>query len=247
MIEYPHYFEGQTTVEGDPLFARLPHMLVMDAEPLLPRGSSVLDVGACDGTSGTYLALAGHKVHSIELNPDYIENGRRIISALGGLALANTMVQGDMRNLNFEAEFDAVIATGSLQLVTMPEARQVIRKLRAATKPGGLNIINAFIATPDQQALIPNRALFEPEELYRLYQDAGWIIDHPPKTKLFQLTTSVDEGILHYWNTSTEQLIARKPDSAREVARRALVAEAQLYRHADPGLYDDLMEQAAAL
>jgi SAM-dependent methyltransferase len=264
MISFPHSFEGQTTVEGAPLVADRPDGVVLDAEPLLARGSYVLDVGSGRGTNGTYLAFQGHKVHSLELNSDYLENGRRIIGALGGLATANTMVQGDMRDLNFREEFDAVIATRTLQLIAKPEAYQVIHKMREATKPGGLNIINAFVAEPDQQAEMPNFALFEHSELKTLYKAAGWgvISFKSPNERVKLDYTGAVPGC-----GSKAQLIARKPvatetvqqaliaqaklsallPNSNEARKRELIALAQNYYRSDPEHYDDLMEEAAAL
>lgn len=245
MIEYPHYFDGQTGVDGERLVARRPDMVVMDAEPLLARGSRVLDVGAGYGANGTHLALHGHIVHSVELNPDDLETGHRIIRALGGLAASNTMVLGDMRDLSFFEEFDAVITTRTLQLVTKPEAHQVIHKLREATKPGGLNIINAYVAKPDEQAHMPNFAFFQPAELPRLYRQAGWAIkDDESYYKMEDLAYAPSGKPVNF---SQERLIARKPTAARAEARRLLISRAQIYRRSDPEHYDDLMEQASAL
>ena len=243
MISLPHSFEGQTNVASDPLVAFNPDRVVLDAEPLLARGSYVLDVGSGQGTNGTYLAFQGHKAHSLELNSDYLENGRRIIRALGGLATANTIEQGDMRDINYREEFDAVIATRTLQLIAKPEAYQVIHKMREATKPGGLNIINAYVAESDQQAEMPNFALFEPTELKRLYKAAGWgIISFDSPSERVELDyTGAEPGC-----SSKAQLIARKP-SATEAVRQALIAQAQHYYRSDPEHYDDLMEEAAAL
>ncbi len=242
MIEYPHYFEGQTTAEGAPLYAMFPDVVVREAEPMLATGSTVLDVGAGSGTNGTYLALQGHKVHSVELNPDHLEHAQRIIRAFGGLATANTMVQGDMRNLNFREEFDAVIATRTLQLITKSEAYQVVRTLRQATKPGGLNILNTYIAKPDQQAEMPDFALFEPFEMETLYKAAGWEVISEDPNEIRELT--YDSG--KPGCSSKALLIARKPNVTEQI-RRSLIDQAEACRRSDPERYCDLMDEAAAL
>lgn len=181
----PVSFEGQTTLDGQPLTLWGPDRLIEMAEPMLPRAAQIVDLGAGRGTNSIYLAMQGHHVHAIENNPEYIDDGRRIVRGIGQTALSDIFVEADMRSLDLKATFgaiDGVVATRSLQEVTKPESYQLVRKIQDSTRDGGLNILRAYIATPVQQSRMPHRALFEPAELEDNYQQAGWdivISSHP--------------------------------------------------------------------
>lgn len=239
-MQYPQLLEGIEAVEGGPLSLWAPDKIVEEAEVLLRRGSKVLDVGAGRGTNGTYLAMQGHEVLSLEINPDYIENGRRIIKAIGSMALSNTFIEADMVNLDIIPEiqqFDAVIATRSLQLVEKTESYKVVRKIQEITNPGGLNIIRAYIATKQQQAVMSHRAFFEPEELQNIYENAGWSA----------IKYEYDLKPLHYSAGKPEcqsaaGLITKKP-SVLDEQKRLLLRQAEYYRNSDVEYYNLLMEQ----
>jgi len=175
-IDYPVPV-GVLSTEGRPLSLWEPTPVVVAAERLLPRNSRIVDLGAGRGSNGIYLAMQGHEVYSVETDRQAIENGRRIGRSLGAAAMSHMFVPADMRGLDLEAEFgplDAVLAVRSLQQVSKGEAEEVVGAMQAATRLGGLNAALAYVARPDQQQLMPHRALFEPNRLGTLYEAAGW-------------------------------------------------------------------------
>lgn len=244
-MNYPLSFEGVKTVAGDPLMLWTPDKLVENAEQLLAPNSRILDVGSGNGFNGTYLAMHGHQVLSLEINPEYIENGRRIIKALGSVASSHTFVEGNMLRLEELAGmglFDAVIATDSLQSVQKNESYQVVKQIQAITKPAGLNIIVAYIATPPQQQIMSHLAFFEPLELKSLYASSRWAeihYDHDLKP----LTTRFAGK---YFCESTATLIAKKPTDIENI-RHDLLRKAEYYRQSDSEMFNLLIEQAESL
>lgn len=240
-MEYPYRLEGVKSVEGDPLSLWAPDTVVREAELLLPRGSKVLDVGAGYGHNGTYLAMQGHEVISLEVDTNAIENGSRILRALGSVAVSNTFIKADMSDLDSLPEIqqvDAVIATRSLQQVEKKKAYDVVKKIQRITKPSGLNIIRGYIATKEQQALIPHLALFEAQELQSIYSNENWA----EIKYMYDLKPLSDYGGKPGCQ-STAELIAKKP-SARELQKAQLIKQANYFRTSDAEQYNFLMDQA---
>lgn len=244
-MNYPLSFEGVKTVDGDPLMLWTPDKLVENAEQLLAPNSRILDVGSSNGFNGTYLAMHGHQVLSLEINPEYIENGRRIIKALGSVASSHTFVEGNMLKLEELAGmglFDAVIATDSLQSVQKNELYQVVKQIQAITKPAGLNIIIAYIATPPQQQIMSHLAFFEPLELKSLYASSGWAEIHYD----YDLKPLITRFEGKYFCKSTATLIAKKPTDIENI-RHDLLRKAEYYRQSDSEMSNLLTEQAESL
>lgn len=210
-MEYPFIIPGERSVDGHELMLLAPPNVVVRAEPLLPRESSVLDVGAYNGRTGFYLATKGHNVQSVEIEKDYILEGRRIGRELGSIALKNTFIQTDIADMDYDGCYDAVVATCSLQMVARAALHRTLSNVQNAAKPRGLNAIKAYVATPRQQALVPNRSFFEPNELFRIYKESGWnVINQEQK---LQPLRRQENGNIFY--TSYSELIARKPEPRR--------------------------------
>lgn len=243
MTNFPVRIHSEVGVHGEALSLFAPDSLIKEAEPLLGRNSSVLDVGAGSGTNGIYLAMHGHTVHSLEINPDYIENGQRIMRGIGSIAISNKFITGDMRNVrglvNEIGKVDALVATRSLQELRKDEAYQMVNDLQNATKPGGFHIIRAYIATPEQQRAMPHRALFEPDELQDIYTAAGWEMAKDYTYTLRPLGTIEGRPACQ----STAELVAVKPQTD-STSKQMLISRAEYYRRSDPELFDYYMQQA---
>ena len=243
MTNYPVRIHSETGVHGEALSLFAPDPLIEATEPLLGRNSSVLDVGAGYGTNGIYLAMQGHVVHALEINPEYIENGRRIMRGIGGIAISNRFVNEDMRNIREVVgkigKVDAVVATRSLQELRKDEAYRMVNDVQDVTKPGGLNIVRAYIATPEQQRVVPHLALFEPDELQDIYTAAGWEMAMDYTYTLRPLGTIAGRPACQ----STAELVAVKPQTD-DASRQRLISQAEYYRRSDPELFDYYMQQA---
>jgi SAM-dependent methyltransferase len=116
---------------------------VEDTLGLVP-GSSVLDLCCGTGRHAVLLAKRGFEVTAQDLSESYLERASRAAEAAGvGLSVAHS----DMRNIPFEATFDAVINmfTAFGYLESEEEDSKVLREIAKALKPGGrflLDLIN---------------------------------------------------------------------------------------------------------
>lgn len=104
----------------------------------LSKGSSVLDL--CCGTGRHSLALArrGARVVGLDLTASYIAKAKR-----RGRGANPRFMLGDMSQLHFEAEFDAVINLWtSFGYGTLGEDRRTLKGIARALKPGGRFLID---------------------------------------------------------------------------------------------------------
>lgn len=209
-MEYPFVVKGEQSVDGHEVILLPPPPIVVKAEPLLPAGASVLDVGAHSGRTGFYLSERGHNVTSLELEETYIQEGQKIARALGKAALRNTFVQGDMTSADLGSSYDAVISTYSLYMVGQAALHNTLGKIQTAAKERGLNVIASYVATPGEKKLAPRRGFFEPNELYRIYKDIGWEVIDEEKDKQHMPMHRSAKGEATFQAYSA--LIARKPE-----------------------------------
>jgi SAM-dependent methyltransferase len=116
----------------------------------LDEGARVLDVPAGDGRIALELGAAGFEVVGVDLIDAFVEAGRRDAEKR---RIENvTLEVGDMRDLSYEAEFDAAICFwGSFGYFddagNLAQAATVARAL----KPGGRYLID----TPSLETLYP--------------------------------------------------------------------------------------------
>ncbi|MEX1995491.1 MAG: class I SAM-dependent methyltransferase [Candidatus Saccharimonadales bacterium] len=217
----------------------------MEAEALLPPGADVVDLGAFHGTAGHYLAARGHHVDSVEKNQAYIEDGHKIARTLGAVALGNRFIHGDMRTWEPQQAYDGALAIRSLQLVLKDESVEVIKKMKRIVTPGGLNVIKAYIASPEQQRVKSDRGLFDEEELQEIYSRSGWEIIRYKTTGIRPLSPWTDtEGNNGTSVSSSAELIAREVQRAGH--RQTLLNQVDYYMRADPEYAELLREQAEA-
>jgi hypothetical protein len=212
MLQYPLRIEGYTAADGYPLELFPPCGLVKTAAELLEPRSTVLDVGAYTGTNGFYLADRGHKVHSLEIHPLYIEDGLRIARGIGDTALGNTFIPIDIRRFIAAHDYDAAISTHTLQMLEKEETYSALDLLRSLTRSRGLNVIRAYIGTREQQAEVPGLALFEPGELEDIYARNDWeVVTYREDLKPLRPGDSSGNGRPQPRVDSAAELIALKP------------------------------------
>jgi ubiquinone/menaquinone biosynthesis C-methylase UbiE len=104
----------------------------------------VLDAGCGPGRHSLALARRGFEVVGVDLSPDFIELARESVSAETSSA---TFVVGDLRDLDDDDEFDAVICLcqGGFGLLGGSDDEAVIERFARATKrDGGRVAISAF-------------------------------------------------------------------------------------------------------
>jgi SAM-dependent methyltransferase len=102
----------------------------------LPEGSSILDLCCGHGRHAIPLALRGYRVTGLDLSPVFLDRARADAGARGADV---RWVEADMREIPFEAEFDAAINmfTAFGYLESDEEDAQVVEAVHRALKPGG--------------------------------------------------------------------------------------------------------------
>jgi SAM-dependent methyltransferase len=109
----------------------------------LPLGSSILDLCCGHGRHAIPLAQRGYKVAGQDLSEVFLREAEK--EALGK-GVHVDWLHGDMRNIPFENEFDAVINifTAFGYLENQDEDQQVLKQVYKALKPGGLFLLETL-------------------------------------------------------------------------------------------------------
>jgi SAM-dependent methyltransferase len=122
-----------------------------DALELQP-GARVLDAGCGPGRHALALARRGCEVTGIDISEDFVELAT---CAAREQQLPATFVRGDVRDLAYDGEFDAVISLcqGGFGLLggpgvedPLPHDTDVLRRFARALTPGGCLALTAFSA-----------------------------------------------------------------------------------------------------
>lgn len=139
------------------------------------KSGTVLELGAGQGRNSLWLARQGLVVDALELS----ETGANDIRQNSEKEhLPVSVRSADVRE-GFEGEYDAVVSTYMTHHLTRDEMLKVIERMKAHTKPGGYNVLEAFTKDGDFFREKPATDKFYPElgELRSLYRD--WeIVDY---------------------------------------------------------------------
>lgn len=120
----------------------------------LEPGDRVLDLASGSGDHARLLAARGINVVGVEIAPSLVEHARRQ-AAEQGLAGAEFRV-GDMRAIDYEDEFDAVVVlSGSFGFFDDATNEDVLRRIVRALKPDGRVFIDVF--DPTEMVVRPAR------------------------------------------------------------------------------------------
>jgi SAM-dependent methyltransferase len=124
----------------------------------LPRGSTILDVGCGLGLHAIELTRRGYLVVGLDLSLPMLSRAGDEAQDEG---LRINFLHGDMRQMTFEGQFDAVLCWGTTFGYFDDEGnKEVVARLLEALKPGGLlllDIVNRDHVIADQ----PNLVWFE--------------------------------------------------------------------------------------
>jgi SAM-dependent methyltransferase len=106
----------------------------------LPQGSSILDLCCGHGRHAIPLAQRGYKVTGQDLSEVFLHEAEKEAQARG---VHVHWLHGDMRNIPFEKEFDAVINifTAFGYLEDQAEDQRVLQQVHKSLKPGGLFLL----------------------------------------------------------------------------------------------------------
>jgi SAM-dependent methyltransferase len=172
-------FEGDEYYYGDDA-GPVARRAVRYARPLFPAGAHALDAGCGEGQDLAYLADEGYIATGIEFTPA----GARKTQQL--LALRNLMghvIQGDLRTLEIERQYNLVIAVNAVQFLGA-DAPRALEKLMAAVVPGGVIGLSLFacdngetiegtIYRTSLETLMEKFADWQPYETAKLWQWGG--------------------------------------------------------------------------
>lgn len=122
-----------------------PSVEVFEVEQVLPKNSTVLDIGCGDGRNSVFLALRGHKVTALELSSSAVNKLRSIANQF---SLDITVVEGRIEDFEPNQRYDFVLAHSSLHFVEKKVWVPLVNKLRDLTHAGGYHNITSFIGTP---------------------------------------------------------------------------------------------------
>lgn len=166
----PVYALGRTAaersrlMEQDRIYGPLTSQLLVQAG--IGPGMRVLDLGCGVGDVSIRLAdLVGPSgaVVGVDADPLALETARQ---RAGDAGIANvSFVQGDLRELAFDAPFDA--AAGRLILLYLGDPAAALRRVGGYLRPGGLMAFQEFVA----------RATYTQPSLPLVERSVGWILD----------------------------------------------------------------------
>lgn len=139
------YFKLSYNQVGKPLFIKK-EVIFIKKVLNLPKGSKILDLCCGHGRLLLPLAKAGYQMTGLELNKKFLailaKNAKKENLKVG-------IINGDMRNIPFKSEFDAIINMFSSfgYLETDNEDFKVLKSISNALKPGGKLLID--LLNPD--------------------------------------------------------------------------------------------------
>ena len=131
--DYYRLYRGQRSVGPD----RTDQQVAFLEQALaLPQEAAILDLACGWGRHAIPLAQRGYRITGQDLSQFHLDLARKAAAA-GGVSLS--LIHGDMREIPFEAEFDAVINIFSAfgYLENDAEDAKVLTQVGKALKPGG--------------------------------------------------------------------------------------------------------------
>jgi SAM-dependent methyltransferase len=133
----------------------------------LPMGSSILDLCCGHGRHAIPLAQHGYKVTGQDLSEVFLREAEKEALAKG---VHVDWLHGDMRNIPFENEFDAVINifTAFGYLEDQGEDQKVLWQVCKALKQGGLFLIETLHREGLMRLYAPQMIRYYPEGLIEL-------------------------------------------------------------------------------
>lgn len=109
----------------------------------LPKGSRILDVPCGVGRHSVRMANAGYEVVGVDFSEFQLKKARELAEKFGSNV---NLIQGDMRDLPFNSEFDAVVNFfTSFGYFSDEENKKVLVEIAKALKPNGkllLDLVN---------------------------------------------------------------------------------------------------------
>jgi 2-polyprenyl-3-methyl-5-hydroxy-6-metoxy-1,4-benzoquinol methylase len=179
-----------------------PNKSVVFVAGLLSRGKA-LDIGMGEGKNAVFLAKKGFNVKGVDVSSEAIKKSAILAKRKNVKILPEC---ADIKNFNFKCKYDLIISTFTLHFLPKKKSLEVLKKIKAFTKPGGFNLVALFIRENSKCSEAMEKRfglyLYEVGELKRLY--SGWkIVKYAEKKELDN-----SHGKAHYHNVAI--IIAQK-------------------------------------
>lgn len=143
----------------------------------LPEGARVLDVGCgCGEPIGRFLVDAGLEVTGVDASGRLLEHARRALPDA-------TFVLGDMRTVEVEGPFDALVAWDSVFHLPRDDHGALFRRMAGWLRPGGRLLLSlggsgAVAFTSEMHGVPFFYSGHEPDEAAALLEGAGFRVVH---------------------------------------------------------------------
>jgi SAM-dependent methyltransferase len=162
---------------------------------LPPSPARVLDLACGQGRHAVRLARRGYEVVGLDSSSSFLHAARLAARELGA---AVEFVQGDMRNLTFDSEFDAVLSLCTAWGYFDDEQNQhILDGVAGALRPGGRLIID----------------LAQRDWLVSVFQPRDWVELHDGRFAVIDRHFDPIEGVnvvTHRWHTREGELHTRQ-------------------------------------
>lgn len=161
----------------------------------------VLELAAGSGRLAVPIAVAGHPVTAVDLDPAMLDRGRMRAAAAGLSADAITWVEADLREVRRPAAGSfglAFIGLNSLMLLPTRESqREAFRTMAAHLAPGGIAGVDVWLPDADDLGRFDGRVMLE---WPRADPETGHLVtkvgsaQHDAATGTVTLTALYEEG-----------------------------------------------------
>jgi 2-polyprenyl-3-methyl-5-hydroxy-6-metoxy-1,4-benzoquinol methylase len=129
----------------------------------------MLDIGCGTGRNARYLAAEGHTVFGITNDPYELRDAERY-AVESGVSDNSVYIQADARNLpEFGQQFDAVIITELLHLLTKRQSTALLDFSARLVRPGGFHVVSGYVADPSVLTAHNREHCLAPDELRLAY------------------------------------------------------------------------------
>jgi 2-polyprenyl-3-methyl-5-hydroxy-6-metoxy-1,4-benzoquinol methylase len=183
-----------------------PEPFVADLGATIPlAGARVFDAGCGEGRNTVFMARSGARVDAVDISELALEHARSLWPDEPGI----TWSTGDVSVTAPAGPYDVVVCDSVLHWTsTLEQARQTVRNLRAATRPGGVHVMCSFNDRAQQldRHLNPPRLLPTHEEYLSMYD--GWTLLRVEDITIVSSHADVPEPHTH----SITKIMAARPE-----------------------------------